>query len=358
MAKKKFDLNEITIGGLKQAELTSFTRQFATLINAGLTTIRALEILAKMLKPGVLKKALYRVAEDVERGTTLSNAMAQHPKVFDDLYRNMVRAGEAGGILDGILNRLADFREKSQKIAREIKSAMIYPIAVLSIAIIIVTGIIIMIVPQFQKIFADFDIDLPGLTILLLNTADLLTNEWHKPLIAIAVLVIAFFTIKHFEKGRYYMDYAKLYMPIFGQIVRKSAISRFCRTLGTLLESGVPLVEGLQILKGAAGNAVVGAIISQIEASVKQGDPMTKPLRQSRVFDEMTVSMIEVGDEAGEVPQMLVKISDNFDNEVDALVTGMKSLIEPLLIVGLGLVVGFIVIALFMPLIQLMEKLS
>lgn len=357
MAKRKFNLNEITIGGVNKKELTQFTRQFATLTNAGLTTIRSLDILTAMLKIGVLKKALRKVKDDVEQGTTLSDAMAQHPRVFDRLYVNMVRAGEAGGILDIILVRLADFREKSEKIAREIKSAMIYPIAVLSIAAVIVTGIIILIIPKFKEIFDDFEIDLPALTVLLLDISDLLVNEWWKPLSVVVIFVVALIIIKRFEKGRYYLDYTKLYMPVFGEIVRKSSISRFCRTLGTLLESGVSLVEALQILRNATGNEVVGTVVGNIELAVKQGDPLTKPLRSTKVFDEMTVSMIEVGDEAGEIPAMLMRIANNFDNEVDALVAGMKALLEPALIVGLGCTVGFIVIALFMPMIELMNKL-
>lgn len=354
----KFNLNEIAIGGINQKELTNFTRQFATLQNAGLNTIRCLEILMSMLKPGLLKKSVRKIRDDVEQGTTLSAAMAEHPRAFDGLFVNMVRAGEAGGILDSILNRLADFREKSQKIANEIKAAMIYPIAVVVIATTIVSCIIIFIVPSFKEMFEEMDLTLPYITVLLLDIADLIINEWYKPLVAIVLIIVAFKVTASFPKGRYYLDFGKMYIPVFGMIIRKSCISRFARTLGVLSDSGVPLIEALSILRGAAGNEALGVVIDELIVAVKQGDPITQPMRKSRIFDEMTVSMLEVGDEAGEISQMLLKVADNFDNEIDALVSGMKALIEPILIVGLGLTVGFIVIALFMPMIELMNKLG
>ena len=334
MAKEKFNLNEITIGGVNQKELTQFTRQFATLQNAGLNTLRSLDLLMNMLKPGVLKKAVKKVRADVEQGTTLSTAMSRNPKAFDGLYVNMVKAGEAGGILDSILVRLADFREKSQKMAAEIKAALIYPIAVVLIATTIVVAIIIYIVPNFQKMFVDMKMALPAPTLLLLQISDLIQNEYYKPLGVIAGFFIIIKVLNSFPKGRYYVDYASMYIPIFGQIIRKSGISRFCRTMGTLIDSGVPLVEALTILRGAASNEAIGCIIDELIISVKQGDPLTAPLRKSRLFDEMTVSMLEVGDEAGEVSQMMVKVADNFDTEVDTMVSGMKSLIEPFLIGG------------------------
>ena len=358
MAKEKFNINEITIGGVNQKELTQFTRQFATLQNAGLNTLRSLDLLMNMLKPGVLKKAVKKVRADVEQGTSLSTAMSRNPKAFDGLYVNMVRAGEAGGILDSILVRLADFREKSQKMAAEIKAALIYPISVVLIATTIVVGIIIFIVPNFQKMFVDMKMALPAPTLLLLEIANLIQNEYYKPIGVFVGLFIILKVLSSFPKGRYYVDYAKMYIPIFGQIIRKSGISRFCRTMGTLIDSGVPLVEALTILRGAASNEALGSVIDELIISVKQGDPLTAPLRKSRLFDEMTVSMLEVGDEAGEVSQMMIKVADNFDTEVDAMVSGMKSLIEPFLIVGLGGAVGFIVIALFMPLLSLMNNLG
>jgi type IV pilus assembly protein PilC len=356
LAKEKFNLNEITIGGVNQKELTQFTRQFATLQNAGLNTLKSLDLLMNMLKPGVLKKAVKEVRSQVEQGTTLSDAMSNNSKAFDELYVNMIRAGEAGGILDTILNRLADFREKAQKMASEIKAAMIYPVAVVLIAVSIVTGIIIFIVPSFQKMFLEMKMELPAPTMLLLDISDLIQNEYYKPIGLVVAIFIALKVTASFEKGKWGLDYAKMFIPIFGEIIRKSAISRFCRTMGTLIDSGVPLVEALTIMRGAAGNEALGKIIDELAASVKQGDSLTTPLRKTRMFDEMTTSMLEVGDEAGEISNMMIKVADNFDNEVDALVTGLKSLIEPLLIVGLGGVVGFIVVALFLPLISLMSS--
>jgi len=356
MAKKKFNINELTIGGVNQKELTNFTRQFATLQNAGLNTLRCLEILMNMLKPGVLKFAIRDIREEVEQGTTLSEAMSHHPKAFDGLFVNMVRAGEAGGILDSILVRLADFREKSQKMAGEIKAALIYPIAVVLIATTIVTGIIIFIVPSFQKMFADMGISLPYITLLLLDISDIIQNKYYYPIgIGLLIYIIKVLVVRT-EQGRYYFDYGKMYVPIFGQIIRKSSISRFCRTMGTLIDSGVPLVEALEILRGAAGNEALGRVIDSLAVSVKQGDPLASPLRKAKMFDEMTVSMLEVGDEAGEISPMMIKVADNFDNEVDAMVSGMKALIEPLLIVGLGAIVGFIVVALFLPLVEIMNS--
>lgn len=354
MAKGKIDLNEITIGGVNQKELTQFTRQFATLQNAGLNTLKCLDLLMNMLKPGVLKKAVREVRSQVEQGTRLSDAMANNSKAFDDLYVNMIRAGEAGGILDTILSRLADFREKAQKMAGEIKSAMIYPVAVVLIATTIVTGIIYFIVPTFQKMFEEMKMDLPAPTLLLLDISNLIQNEYYKPIGLLLALFIAFKVTCRFEKGRWAVDYGKMFIPIFGGIIRKSSISRFCRTMGTLIDAGVPLVEALTIMRGASGNEALGRVIDDVAQSVKQGDALTAPLRKTKIFDDMTTSMLEVGDEAGEISNMMLKVADNFDNEVDALVRGLKSLIEPLLIVGLGGVVAFIVVALFLPLISLM----
>ncbi|MBF0243874.1 MAG: type II secretion system F family protein [Planctomycetes bacterium] len=358
MAKSKFNINEITIGGVSQKELTGFTRQFATLANAGLSAIRSLDILINQLKPGVLKKALRSVKEEVEQGTPLSDAMSHQPKAFDTLYVNMIRAGETGGILSLILNRLADFREKAQKMASEIKSAMIYPAAVVIIAVSIVSAIVYFIVPQFEKMFKEMNIELPALTLALLYISNLLQNEAWKPVVGIIVFFVTLTILKKTQRGRYWIDYLKLFMPIFGMIIRKSSVSRFCRTQGTLMDSGVPILEALSIMRNASGNEVLGSAIDLMVVAVKQGEPITKPMYKSRIFDEMTISMLEVGDEAGELPKMLTNVADNFDTEVDAMVAGMKSLIEPILIVGLGGAVGFIVIALFMPLIELMNSLG
>lgn len=351
-----FDLQALSFGGVDQKELTQFTRQFATLINAGLTTVRSLDILQNTLNPGPLKKASISIKDQLEQGTPLSEAMAQHPKVFDKLYSNMIRAGEAGGILDVILNRLAEFREKAQKIAQDIKSAMMYPTAVVGISGTIVTAILVLVVPKFQKMFEDMDLALPAMTQSLIAIKTVIMEQWYLPAIVALLLFIGLKVASKFKKGRFAIDYTKMYIPIFGGIIRKGAVSRFCRTLGTLLDSGVPMIEGLVILREASGNEVLAAVIDEIIVSVKQGDPITRPLANSRMFDEMVVSMMEVGDEAGRMPEMMVKIADNYDGEVDALVAGMKSMIEPLLIVGLGMTVGYIVVALFLPLISMMDN--
>lgn len=354
--KKKFNLNEITLGGVDQKELTAFTRQFSTLINAGLEPTRSLDIVVNMLKPGVLRNSLRDIKEELEQGSDLPDALSHYPKTFDNLYVNMVRAGQKGGILGSILERLADFREKSEKIARDVKSAMMYPTVVVVIAFIIVLAIMIFVVPNFQEMFENMGLQLPAPTQILINVSDMIQNDYHLPVIVVGSIFATIFVLKRFQKGRYLLDLAKLYIPIFGNIIKKGAISRFCRTLGSLLKAGVNLVEALMILRNAAGNEVLAALIDEVITAVKTGEPMTKPLHKSKLFESMAVSMIEVGDESGEVDAMLEKIADIYDNEIDALVSGMKSMIEPILIGGLGITIGFIVIALFMPLVEMMQN--
>jgi len=348
------------IGGVRSKDLTQFTRQFATLMDAGLPIVRSLDILHNQQKTGLLKDTLAQVREDVEGGSSLSEAMSRHPKVFDKLFVNMIRAGEAGGVLDTILNRLADFREKSLRLKMQVIRALIYPIAVIVIAGSILALIVVVVIPKFKTMFEEMGptAKLPAITQILMDITEVAVNWWFLlPLVPLGMWAL-FRLIAMSPQGRYAIDRLKLHVPVFGIITRKSSVSRFCRTLGTLIASGVPILEGLNIIKGATGNAVVAQAVSEVHNSIREGDTIAEPLRHCGVFDDIVVNMIDVGEETGELDKMLMKVADNYDAEVDALVGGLMSLLEPFLIIGMGVTVGFIVIALFMPLISLMEQLS
>jgi type IV pilus assembly protein PilC len=348
----------IVLGGVKAKDLTAFTRQLATLVDAGLPIVRSLKILESQQKSGLLKYAVGSVAEEVEGGSTLSEAMNKYPKVFDRLYVNMVKAGEAGGVLDTILNRLADFREKAQKLKKQVISALIYPAAVITVMVGILSVIMIKIVPQFKQMFEEMDLPLPILTQVLITVSTILKTYWYL-LPGVPFAIYALVRVVSISKpGRWLIDRVSLQLPLFGMIVSKSTISRFCRTLGTLIASGVPILDALAIVRDATGNVVIAGAIQKVHESIREGENIAGPLSQSKVVDPMVVNMIDVGEETGELDKMLIKVADSFDDDVDALVSGMMSLIEPMLIVFMGLAVGFIVIALFMPLIALMEKMG
>jgi len=344
---------------VNQKHLTQFTRQFATLLDAGLPVVRSLDILHTQLKPGLLKIAVGEVKEDVEGGSALSEALGKHPSVFDKLYVNMIRAGEAGGVLDEILNRLADYREKAQRLQQRIIGALVYPAAVITIAGCILTFIMIFIIPKFEAMFKEMDIgELPVMTKTLLMVATTIKDFWY---ILVFVPVLVWMAVKFIVKtpqGRLLVDRIKLKVPIFGQVISKSAIARFCRTLGTLVQSGVPILDALAIIKGATGNQVVANAVETVHNSIKEGDTIAEPLRHSGVFDDLVVNMIQVGEETGELDKMLIKVADTYDAEVDTIVGAMMSLLEPILIIGMGLTVGFIVISLFLPLISIMERIG
>lgn len=344
----------MTMGGVSNKHLTVFTRQLSILINAGLPVVRSIKILEGQLKPGVLKNSLMDVGDDVEGGSSLSEAMGRHPKAFDRLYVNMVKAGEAGGVLDVILQRLADFREKAQKLKKQIISAMIYPSFVITAAVGILIVIMIVVIPQFKAMFEEMGIELPISTRILLALANILLNYWY---LIPAVPLFVFITLKLIgmnKSGRYALDFIKLKIPIMGTIMSKAVISRFVRTLGTLITSGVPILEALSIVQDAAGNAVVSNAIGMVRGSIREGESMARPLGQSGICDDMVVNMIDVGEETGELDKMLLKIADVYDDDVDTAVAGMMSIMEPALIIGLGGAVGFIVISLYMPMIAIM----
>ena len=338
------------------AQITTFTTQLATLQDAGLPIVRSIKILEGQQKPGKFKDQLSQVAEEVESGATFSEALAKHPRSFDKLYVSMVRAGEAGGVLDVILNRLAGFMEKSQKLKKKVKGAMIYPVAVISVAGVILIFIMSYVVPSFEAMFKDLGQGLPAPTQLLLSTSKTIRQFWYLiPGIPLTLWGI-YTAIARSVKGRKAIDGFKLKMPIFGNIINKSSISRFCRTLGTLIASGVPILEALRIVKDAIGNVVIAGAIEEVHGSIREGETIADPLRASGAFDELIVNMIDVGEETGELDKMLIKIADNYENDVDILVEGLSSLLEPLIIVTLGGAVGFIVIALFLPLIKIIES--
>jgi len=348
----------IAIGGVSARQLTTFTRQLSTLQDAGLPVVRSLKILEGQLKPGALKNILITVADDVEGGMTFSEALAKHPRAFDKLYVNMVRAGEVGGVLDAILQRLADFREKAQRLKRRVISAMIYPAAVLTVAGTIVWAILTYIVPKFQKMFTELNVALPNMTLGLLAVSDFIATKWYWGLAGIAGIFLIIKAVGATRPGRYSIDKIKLKLPLFGNIISKSVIARFTRTLGTLVASGVPILEALNITKDTAGNAVVARALGNVHDSIREGESIAEPLQQSKICDDMVVNMIDVGEETGDLDKMLMKIADQYDEEVDTAVAGLTSLMEPIMIVILGCVVGAIVISLFLPLIQLMNKMG
>jgi len=346
------------IGGVRAKQLMQFTRQLSTLVDAGLPIVRSVRILESQLRPGVLKNTLMDVSDDIEGGATFSEALAKHPKVFDRLYVNMVRAGEAGGVLDVILQRLADFKEKSQRLKKRIISAMIYPCVVISIAGLILAGIMVFIVPRFQEMFEDFGVELPQMTQTLIRISHWVRMNYLFLILTPVIFLVAVKLIRKSRGGRYVVDLVKMRIPIFGQIVRKSAISRFCRTLGTLIASGVPILEALNIVRDTTGNEVVARAITRVHDSIREGETVAEPLRQSRVCDAMVVNMVDVGEETGDLDKMLIKVADAYDEDVDNMVASMVSLLEPLLIVFLGCSVGFIVISLFLPLVKLIQELG
>jgi len=346
------------LGRVSTKQLCTFTRQFSTLQDAGLPVLRSLKILEHQMKPGALRNALIDVVDDVESGSTLSEAFSRHPKCFDRLYVNMVKAGEAGGALETIMQRLADFKERAQTLKRRIIRAMVYPIAVISIAVGILTFIMVYIIPKFEKIFADFNMTLPDLTLKLMETSHWFANYWYTlPLFPMGWWL--FIKLVRLNKwGNFAVDWCYLRIPVVGNIIEKTVVARTMRTLGTLVSSGVPILEALAITRETAGNAVFERMYSRVYDSIREGETIAQPLKESRLVDDMVTNMVDVGEETGELDRMLSKIADVYDEEVNVLVESLLSLLEPIMIVVLGLIVGTIVIALFLPMIKLLESLS
>jgi type IV pilus assembly protein PilC len=340
---------------IKARTLMIFTRQLATLIDAGLPLLRGLTVLSKQEPDPVLKKTIIGIAESVQGGGTFSEALTGHPKIFNKLYVNMVKAGELGGVLEVVLLRLAEFQEKAQKIKNKVVSAMFYPAIVLIIAIVIMGFLLVFIVPKFEAIFADMlgGKPLPALTQFVIGTSNFVKGNLLLIVGAMIGLGVVYKFMSRTPKGAAALDAFLLRAPVFGDLTRKSAISRFSRTLGTLVTSGVPILQALNITRDTAGNAVVSEAISKVHDSVREGESIVQPLEASGVFPPMVISMIDVGEETGQLPEMLLKIADVYDDEVDNAVSGLTSLLEPVMIVFLAVVVGTIVIALFLPLISI-----
>jgi type IV pilus assembly protein PilC len=363
---KGFNIS-LSFGRVNRKKLTTFTRQLSTLQDAGLPLLRSIQILEQQQKPGSLKSILGQIAEDVEAGTTLSDSMAKHPRAYDRLYCKMVNAGEIGGVLDVILQRLANFMEKAQRLRRRIIGAMIYPAVVITVAVVIVSGIMVFVIPKFQEIFNDFEVELPGLTLWLIDVSMWMAGRSHADQVipgAIWVLgspILLFLFFKLIRKtgpGRATTDVVRLKIPVVGGLIKKTAVARFTRTLGTLISAGVPILEAILITRDTAGNYVYEKALTKVHDSIREGETFAAPLRESKVCDAIVVNMIDVGEETGDLDEMLMKIADNYDEEVDVAVQSMLSLMEPLLVVFLGGIIGTIVLALFLPLVKMIESVS
>ena len=357
---------DLPVGKVGLKKLTLFTRQLSTLQDAGLPLLRSLQILESQQKGGRFKRILKGVTEDVEQGTTLSDAMAKHPRAFDRLFCKMVAAGEIGGVLDIILQRLAEFMEKGQRLRRRIKGAMIYPSVVITIAVLIVTGIMYFVIPKFQEIFNDFDVKLPDLTLFLIDASRWVAGQGEGQDIPGAVWIVlspiflfaGYKLIRIPKVGRASTDWIILKIPVIGNLIKKTAVARFTRTLGTLIAAGVPILEAITITKETSGNWVFERALGNVHDSIREGETFADPLRDAKVTDMIVVNMIQVGEETGDLDVMLMKIADNYDEEVDVAVQSLLSLLEPAMVVILGGVVGTIVLALFLPLVSMIESVS
>ncbi|MCH2138399.1 MAG: type II secretion system F family protein [Phycisphaerales bacterium] len=368
--KKKGEININfrlpSIGRVKTKVLTQFTRQLSTLQDAGLPLLRSLQILEQQQKPGLMKSTMGNVVNEVESGASLSDAFGKSPRAFDRLYVKMVAAGELGGVLDVILQRLANFMEKSQRLKSRIKGAMIYPVVVIFIAVFIVTGIMYFVIPKFQQIFLDFKIALPKITLVLMDASTWVagTNSgqvvpgWAVIVASPVVIVVGIKFLRKTKFGRAAFDWILIKLPIVGMLVRKTTVARFTRTLGTLVSAGVPILEAINITRDTCGNWVYERALQRVHDSIREGETFSEPLREAKVCDSIVVNMIDVGEETGDLDVMLSKIADNYDEEVDVAVGSMLSLLEPLLICVLGTIVGTIVLALFMPLVTMIQDIS
>jgi type IV pilus assembly protein PilC len=344
---------------VKAKDITVFTRQFATMINAGLPLVKCLSILAEQTESPVLTSVISDVQHEVEMGRSLSEALSKHPNVFKELYTSMVKAGEIGGVLDDVLLRVASTLESEGEIRRKIKSAMTYPIAMLGVSLVLLLVMLVFVVPIFEKMFKDMGATLPFLTKFVMNVSHFLVSI--KGVGVIVLLVVAIIFLRRWTKtpaGRHKLDAAKLKLPIFGSLFHKMSLSRFSRTLGTLVSSGVPILQALEITSNTVGNALVAEAVESVRAGVKEGDSIARPLGQSPLFPPMVTQMLAIGEETGALDTMLNKVSDFYDSEVSTTVESMTSLLEPVLMVFLGVIVGTIVISLYMPIFSLISQIQ
>ncbi|MBR5457911.1 MAG: type II secretion system F family protein [Kiritimatiellae bacterium] len=359
-AEIKIKMPKFLVGKVKTKVLTQFTRQLATLVNAGLPLMRGIDVLKRQMKDPQMLEALGGISESIASGGTFSESLTAHPKIFDNLYINMVKAGEAGGVLEVVLARLAEFAEKAEKIKNKVKGAMIYPIVVLVAAIGITAFLLVTVIPKFQQVFEDMmgGEALPALTQFVIAASEYVKNNGLVVLaIAVGIFVLAKIIGKT-EKGAFLFDVLALKMPVTGTLVQRTAVSRLTRTLGTLLSSGVPILQSLVIVCDTSGNRVISKAIQDVHDAVKDGEGVTKPLSQCWVFPPMVISMVEVGEETGALADMLTRVADTYDDEVDNAVAGMTAAIEPALIIVLALVVGTIVMAMFLPMIKIIQSVA
>jgi len=341
-----------------EKDIVVFTRQFSVMISAGLPLVQCLSLLSSQSENKTFAKTIGEIRQSVETGDTFSDALRKHPKVFDTLYGNMIEAGEVGGILDTILVRLADYMEKAMKLKAKVKSALVYPLAIVVIAVVVVAFLMIFVIPTFVSMFAEMGGSLPGPTALVMHISDLFVNHWWKMILALVVFIFVFKRFYQTEKGMLMVDTYALKAPVFGPLIRKVAVAKFTRTFGTLTSSGVPIIQALDIVARTAGQKVVeNAILGTID-SIKEGQTLAAPLSRSKVFPPMVVQMIDVGEETGALDTMLEKIADFYDDEVDAAVEALTALLEPMLMVFLGVVIGFIVIAMYLPIFKMADAIG
>ncbi len=361
-AKKEIKIKMPSIfgGRVKPKDLTTFTRQLATLVNAGLPLMRCIEVLKKQNQVPAMETCLNGISENISGGGTFSEALTAYPKIFDNLYVNMVKAGEAGGVLEVVLSRLAEFAEKAQAIKNKVKGAMIYPSVVLLAAIGITAFLLTTVIPKFKQVFSDIlgDASLPAVTEFVMGVSDFVQHNGIQIAIGVAALIVIYKVLGHTKGGAYALDVMRLKMPVTGTLVKRTAISQVTRTLGTLLASGVPILQALQIVRDTAGNRVIANALQTVHDAVKEGESMTDPLAASGVFPPMVVSMVQVGEETGALADMLTRIANTYDDEVDNAVAGLTAAIEPALIIFLAVVVGTIVIAMFLPMIKIISSVS
>ena len=343
---------------IRAKAFVAFVRQLGTLLNSGLPILKCLNLLETQYKAGILKKVLHRVVESVEAGSTFSDALLPFPKIFSPLFVNMIKAGEVGGVMDQILLRLADYYEKSYNLRSRIRSALIYPAFVLTLASLLFVFLVTIIIPRFAQLFREMDLPLPAITRMMIGMSDFLRGAWH---FIVLCIIAAFFIIQALLKNkkiRYLLDSFSLHLPIIGVIQHKVVIARLTRTLGTLLSSGVPILQALLIVRETASNMVFSRALSLVHDSVKEGQSLVEPLQKGGVFPPLVLGMVRVGEESGSLAEMLIKIANQHDDEVQNMIAGLTSLLEPILIVFLALIVGFVVLAIFMPLISIITSLT
>ena len=354
--KKKFESDFLSNKKpITERDIVIFTRQFSTMVDAGLPLVQCLDILGKQSDNPSFGVIITKIKTDIESGSNLSDAMRKHPKVFNSLYANLVEAGEAGGILDTILGRLANYIEKALALKKKVKTAMVYPAAIITVAVTVVAFLMVFVIPTFATMFSGGGAELPGPTALVMDISNFFTNQWYFVIGGPILFFILFKKVYATERGKIEIDRFALKLPVFGMLIRKVSTAKFSRTLGTLISSGVPLIEGMDICARTAGNKIVEiAILNSIEA-IKEGETIAAPLARENVFPAMVIQMIDVGESAGALDSMLSKIADFYDEEVDTAVDGLTALLEPMLMVFLGIVVGFIVVAMYLPIFKMGE---